>query len=106
MTREWSRQLSDVEEMLDQPDLRNEVARVVERSREMRNEAQRHSKPPEWDMVNLELLKPLVEVRSRIMEEIARRESKEALVQIDRDPVPAKFSERVRRYYEQLSKSE
>ena len=39
-------------------------------------------------------------------EELARRESNDALVPIDRDPVPPQFSELVRRYYEQLGKSE
>ena len=49
---------------------------------------------------------PLVELRTRINEELARRESKEALVPIDRDPVPTRYTELVRRYYEQLGKSE
>ncbi len=37
---------------------------------------------------------------------MARRESSEALVPIDRDPVPAKFSDLVRRYYEKLGSGE
>ena len=57
-------------------------------------------------MVRLQIAGPLVEVRDRISEELVRRESNEAMVPIDRDPVPAKFSELVRRYYEQLGKSE
>jgi hypothetical protein len=48
----------------------------------------------------------LVELRTRISEELARRESKEALVPIDRDPVPTRYSELVRRYYEELGRSE
>ena len=66
----------------------------------------RHSKEPQWDLVKMEIAGPLVELRSRISEELARRESKEALVPIDRDPVPTRYSELVRRYYEQLGKSE
>ena len=46
----------------------------------------------------------LVEVRDLITEELARRGSREALVPIDRDPVPTRFSELVRRYYEELGK--
>ena len=102
----WSDRLSNVEEMLDQPELRNELARVRDRARSLRTDFKRHSKAPQWDMVRTEMLKPLVEVRSRVMEELAKRESKEALVPIDRDPVPPKFSEKVRKYYEQLGKSE
>ena len=37
---------------------------------------------------------------------LCKRESKEALVPIDRDPVPVRYSELVRRYYEELGKSE
>jgi hypothetical protein len=53
----------------------------------------------------LQVLKPLVEVRSRIAEELARRDvNKDSLVPIDRDPVPNRFAESVRRYYEELGK--
>jgi hypothetical protein len=92
--------------MLDQPELRNEMARVRDRARAVRSDFTRHSKPPQWDLVRTEILKPMVEVRSRVMEELAKRESNEALVPIDRDPVPPKFAEKVRKYYEQLGKSE
>ena len=50
----------------------------------------------------MQVLKPLTEVRDRVAQELRRHESAEALVPIDRDPVPAKFSELVRRYYEKL----
>jgi hypothetical protein len=49
-----------------------------------------------------ELIKPLVEVRGRIVEELARRQSSDSLVSIDRDPVPDRYSELVRRDYEEL----
>jgi len=45
-------------------------------------------------------------VRNRVGEEFARRESKDTLVPIDRDPVPTKFSDLVRRYYEKLGTNE
>ena len=38
-------------------------------------------------------------------EELARRDSRESLVPIDRDPVPSKYVEHVRRYYEELGRS-
>jgi hypothetical protein len=66
----------------------------------------RHSVEPQWDLVKMEIAGPLVELRTRVAEELARRESKEALVPIDRDPVPTRYSELVRRYYEQLGRSE
>jgi hypothetical protein len=52
----------------------------------------------------LEVVRPLVEVRERITEELARRAPGDKLVPIDRDPVPSRYSELVRRYYEELGK--
>jgi len=43
---------------------------------------------------------------TELNEELARRESPDSLVPIDRDPVPNKFSDLVRRYYEKLGSSE
>ena len=103
---QWSDRLRDVEEMLDLPELRNEVADVRERARAMRVEFKRHSKDPQWPLVKAQIIAPLAEVRDRISEELIRRESKDSLVPIDRDPVPHKFSDLVRRYYERLGSSE
>ena len=103
---QWSDRLRDVEEMLDIQELRNEIARVREQARSMRAEFKRHSKEPQWPLIQSQIIQPLVEVRSRVAEELARRETKDALLPIDRDPVPPKFAEKVRRYYELLSRSE
>jgi hypothetical protein len=103
---QWTDRLRDVEEMLDVPELRAEAARIRDRVRNVRQDLKRHSKEPQWDLVRMQIAGPLVELRSRIAEELARRESKEALVPIDRDPVPTRYSELVRRYYEELGKSE
>ncbi len=100
----WSDRLRDVEEMIDFPDLRNSVATARERARLMRLEFKRDLKKPDWARVRTQIVKPLVEVRDRISEELARRASREALVPIDRDPVPSRYSELVRRYYEDLGK--
>jgi hypothetical protein len=100
----WSDRLRDVEEMIDLPDLRNDVAAARERVRLMRQEFKRDSKKPDWVVVRLQVIKPLVEVRDRIAEELARRQSTDSLVPIDRDPVPNRYSELVRRYYEELGK--
>lgn len=99
----WNERLRDVEELLEESDLRNEVAAARERARLMRREM-RDMKKPDWTVVRLQILKPLVEVRSRVAEELARRESKDSLAPIDRDPVPNRFAESVRRYYEELGK--
>jgi hypothetical protein len=49
---------------------------------------------------------PLVELSRRIDEEIRKLESPDALVPIDRDPVPPEFAEQIRRYYERLGSGE
>lgn len=103
---DWSDRLRDVEEMLENTDLRNQVARVRDRARGMRSEFKRHSEPPQWDLVQTDIVEPLTEIYRRVTEELARRQSSESLVPIDRDPVPRQFSELVRRYYETLGNSQ
>ena len=102
---EWSDRLRNVEEMVDSPALRTEVARIRETAQGVRADFKRHSLKPNWDLVNTKISAPLVELRNRLTEELARRESKESLVPIDRDPVPTKYAERVRRYYDELGRS-
>ena len=101
---EWSDRLRDVEEMVDMPDLRNEVSVARERARVLRQDFKRERTKPDWATVQLQVVKPLVEVRQKLQEELARRDVKDSLVPIDRDPVPARYSELVRRYYEELGK--
>jgi hypothetical protein len=100
----WSDRLRDVEEMIEFPDLRNRVAVARERARLFRQEYKRDLKKPDWAVVQLQVMKPLAEVRDRIADELARRESADALVPVDRDPVPNRYSDLVRRYYEGLGK--
>jgi hypothetical protein len=100
----WSDRLREIEEIIEQPDLRNEVAAARERARLLRQDFRRDLKKPDWAVIKTQVMTPLVEVRDRIAEELARRQSSDALVPIDRDPVPSRYSEIVRRYYEELGK--
>ncbi len=100
--RDWSDRLRDVEEMIGDPDLRAEAARIREQAREIRREMKRHSKEPNWDLVKMKIAKPLAELQDRVAEELIRRSGKDNLVPLDRDPVPAQFQDAVRRYYERL----
>ena len=101
---QWSDRLRDVEEMVDFPEMRNDLAAARERARLLRRDYVREQKKPDWAVVRLEVVKPLVEVRQQIREELARRDSQEALVPIDRDPVPHRFTDLVKRYYEEIGK--
>jgi hypothetical protein len=102
---EWSDRLRNVEEMVDDPNLRAEIARIRETAKGVRVDYKRNGVEPKWDMVKMKIGNPLAELHNRITEELARRESKESLVPLDRDPVPPKYVERVRRYYEELGRS-
>ena len=100
---EWSDRLRDVEEMVDDPDLRAEAARIRDRARAVRRDFRRGQfQAPNWDIVREFVAQPLNELRDRIAEELLRRQPDENLVPIDRDPVPAKYAEQVRRYFERL----
>jgi hypothetical protein len=101
----WADRLRNVEEMVDNPGIRTEVARVREIAKGVRAEFKRHSVTPNWELVQTKISTPLAELRNRLTEELARRESRENLVPIDRDPVPPKYAEKVRRYYEELGRS-
>jgi hypothetical protein len=91
--------------MIEFPGLRNELASARDRARQMRLEFRRTGSKPDWAVVELEILRPLVEVRQEITNELARRTPRQELVPIDRDPVPRAYSELVRRYYEELGRS-
>ncbi|MGB7160924.1 MAG: hypothetical protein WBD40_22875 [Tepidisphaeraceae bacterium] len=100
--RDWSDRLRDVEEMVGDPRLRAEAARIRERARSLRAEASRHSKEPNWDLVREFVGRPLVELRDAVADELMRRQTTEAMVPIDREPVPPQYVDKVREYYERL----
>ena len=99
---DWTDRMRDVEEMVDDPELRSEAARIRDRVRDMRMELKRHSKPPNWELVEEMVARPLEELRDRVAEEVRRRSGAKELAPLDRDPVPEKFEDRVRPYYERL----
>ncbi|MBL8828265.1 MAG: hypothetical protein JNM18_14890, partial [Planctomycetaceae bacterium] len=100
--REWSDALRNVEEFVPGTRLRSDAARVREQAQALRAEMKRHSKQPNWDLVRETIYEPLVELQRQLNEELLRRNSPEAAVPLDRDPVPDKFGDAVRRYYERL----
>lgn len=104
--REWSDRMRDVEEMLNTPQLRSQAAMIRDRTRLERLDVKRHSKQPNWEMVRSSVYGPLLELQQQVAEELARRDPNKKLVPIDRDPVPEKYSELVREYYEQLSRQQ
>ena len=104
--RQWTDRLRDVEEAVDLPGVSERVSKIREDLSKLQREFVRHSKEPEWDLVDMQILKPLNELRRQLAEELAKIKSDKALVPIDRDPVPDAFEELVRRYYLRLGKGE
>lgn len=100
----WADGMRRVEDLLENPELRSELSRVLDRAREFRIEARRNDRPPQWDLVQMGVVKPLAELGDRVTEELARLEKSDPLVPIDRDPVPGPYRELVRKYYEKLAR--
>jgi hypothetical protein len=103
--RNWSDRLRDVEETLSDDQLRSDTARIRDRAGEFRR-SYRQGATPDWNKLRDLVAEPLVELSRRIGEEIQRRDLPDALVPIDRDPVPPGYAEQVRQYYERLGSGE
>jgi hypothetical protein len=100
---QWTDRLRDIEELVRDPDLKAEAARVREAAREFRMEYKRHSKEPQWDMVKKMISSPLQELQNKVQEELVRKTAKQnELVPLDRDPVPEKYRTELDRYFERL----
>ena len=99
---QWTDRLRNVEELLNQPELRNEAAKVLDNARAMRIDHERNDATPQVDHLQMRILNPLVELRDRVAEELAKRDTKNPMVPVDRDPVPPAFRELVKRYYQEL----
>lgn len=99
---QWSDRLRDVEEILNERDLREEAARIRDCATAIRAEFRRHGTEPQWELVRRQIITPLTELRKHVSDKLAQLQSDQAPVPIDRDPVPSRYAEMVRRYYENL----
>ena len=102
----WADRLSNIEEMVDQEDIRNGLAKVLDDARAMRIDFQSNNDAPQAGSINQRITNPLVELRQRLSEEIAKLNKENPIAPIDRDPVPSEFRDLVRRYYEELGSGE
>lgn len=98
----WTDRLRNVEELLNRPELRNEAAKVLDQAREMRVDHERNEVAPQAEHLQMRILNPLMELRDRVAEELAKRDAKNPMVPVDRDPVPPAFRDLVKRYYQEL----
>jgi hypothetical protein len=98
----WAERLRTVEELMESPDVRQQLAAARARAEEFRRDNQRRGQAPRWDMVEMGIVKPLDDARGWLRQELTRREHPDALQPVDRDPVPERYAESVRKYYEAL----
>ncbi len=101
---QWSDRLRNVEELLNNPELRNEAAKIFDRAREVRMNMKRSNEAPQVAHLNSRITLPLIELRDRVVEELSKRDAGKNLAPVDRDPVPAEFRELVKRYYQELGR--
>jgi hypothetical protein len=98
----WSDRMREVEQVVDSPELRNQLAGVRERVAGYRAEYRRRGQKPDAATVRGQVLGPMAEVRARLQEDLARLANVKSLVPLDHDPVPENYSEMVRQYYQKL----
>ena len=99
---EFNERLRDVESMISDPRLQADVQKVRDRARSARAEFKRHTNSPNWDLIRTSVHQPMIELQQRLADEIAKHESDDSLVPVDRDPVPSRYRDLVRGYYEKL----
>lgn len=103
---EWSDRMRDVEEMVSDPELRAQAAGIRESARSIRREIKRHARKPNWELIRMKVIEPMVELQDRVHEELIRKNGNKSLVPVDRDPVPAEFENAVQKYFEQLGRGQ
>jgi hypothetical protein len=101
---EWSDRLYDLEAIVEDPDAQAAVARARQASREMRKDFKRHSVEPGADQLQKEVIGPLAEAARKIDARLRELDRKDPLAPVGRDPVPDRYNDLVRRYFEELGK--
>jgi hypothetical protein len=102
----WADRLRDVEQVVDSPDLRYQLATVRERVGALRQEFRQIGRRPDEKVVREQIVVPMTQVRVWLQQELARQQNANSLVPLDRDPVPDNYSELVRKYYEKLGSAQ
>jgi hypothetical protein len=100
----WSDALREVEESVRDPELRASASAIREAARELYRDAKRHAGEPRWDLVKEMVAKPLTQLREQVeLEWLRQTADQNAVVPLDRDPVPTIYENQLQKYYENLS---
>ncbi len=101
--REFSDGLRDVVDLMANPAMRLSAARTADRARALRADFKRHSRIPDGQLLQEQLLTPLTELRDQLTEELRQASTANDLAPSDRDPVPTRYSDAVKRYWKSLA---
>jgi hypothetical protein len=101
--RGFAERLRDLEDLLDDTQLRNQATGVRDRARAIRADWKYQSKRPSQAVMREQILGPLTELRDRLSDRLNRLERNDKLVPLDRDPIPGRYTDLVRRYWKSLS---
>ena len=99
---DWNERLRTIEELMELPEAREQMQQARERAEQFRADFKRHGTPPKWGDIDTSILQPIREVESWVQQELLRKDSPDTLQPIDRDPVPPKYADSVKSYYEAL----
>ncbi len=99
---DWADRLRTVQNLLDDPAQRQQLADALAQAQDLRSNYIRHSQLPQWDLVMNNIVSPLTKVTTQLHQELTRVEQPGALQPVDQDPVPDKYANSVKRYYEAL----
>ena len=100
----WRDRLADLEAVVTDPEAQSAVARARRAGIEMRKDFKRHSKEPDQARIEQEILRPLAEAATELDNRLRELDREDPLAPVGRDPVPDRYTEIVRRYFEELGK--
>jgi hypothetical protein len=101
--RGFAERLRDLQDLLDDGRLRNQAAGVGDRARALRADWNERGRRPSAALLEDQVLRPLAELRLRVGEQLDRLQRNDKLVPLDRDPIPSRYTDLVRRYWKSLS---
>jgi hypothetical protein len=101
---EWRDRLADLEAVVTDPEAQSAVARARRAGIEMRKDFKRHSREPDQARIEQEILRPLAEAATELDNRLRELDRDDPLAPVGRDPVPDRYTEIVRQYFEELGK--
>ncbi|MGL4400141.1 MAG: hypothetical protein ACRCXD_09760, partial [Luteolibacter sp.] len=100
----WRDRLADLEAIVTDPNAQSALARARQAGIEMRKDFKRHAKEPDSERIQIEILNPLAEAATQLDARLRDLDRENPLAPVGRDPVPDRYTEVVRRYFEELGK--